>query len=195
MPEVPEIGVEKLREVVAEEVEREEEQSTHLLRKVAMTTALFAGLAAIVSLQSGSAVNEALVLKAEATRTQAQASDEWAYYQAKGLKAAIARSAQTSWSAAGKDPPPNFAQEETKSLQDQQESQLRARALEQKRDDQSVEADRLLARDRLLSEAVALLQVCIVLGAVAALAKQKLAWFGSIVMGVLGIVFFIRAYL
>jgi len=45
-----------------------------------------AALAAIASLKAAATVNEALVLKTDPTNFQTQASDQWAYYQAKGIK-------------------------------------------------------------------------------------------------------------
>ncbi len=70
-----------------------EPPSGSLLRSIALTTALLAALGAIASMQAGATVNEALVLKTEAARLQAEASDQWAYYQAKGIKAnVVARS-------------------------------------------------------------------------------------------------------
>jgi hypothetical protein len=68
-----------------------------------------AALAAIASLYAGATVNEALVLKTEATRLQAEASDQWAYYQAKGIKAAVAEASGTAWAAIGKPVPAQFA--------------------------------------------------------------------------------------
>ncbi|PYQ21275.1 MAG: hypothetical protein DMF79_08555, partial [Acidobacteria bacterium] len=87
MPEEPEVDTEKLREAIHEEVERE--GGGRFLRQIALTTAILAALASVASLRAGATVNEALVLKTEATRLQAEASDQWAYYQAKGVKAAI----------------------------------------------------------------------------------------------------------
>jgi hypothetical protein len=40
-------------------------------------------------------VNEALVLKTEAGRLQAEASDQWTYYQAKGVKASVQEASRT----------------------------------------------------------------------------------------------------
>jgi len=60
-------------------------------------------------LEAGATVNEALVLKTESTRLQSQASDQWAYYQAKGIKADVVQSSATSWTAAGKTPPADIA--------------------------------------------------------------------------------------
>jgi len=60
-----------------------------MLRAIALTTALFAALAAVSALRASGTVNEALVLKTDATRLQAEASDQWAAYQAKGIKSAV----------------------------------------------------------------------------------------------------------
>src|ERR1700676_1284321 len=49
---------------------------------VALSTAILAVLAAISGLYSGKHANEAMM-------SQIEASDQWAYYQAKGIKAAI----------------------------------------------------------------------------------------------------------
>ena len=192
MSESPEIDTDDLREIIAEEVERE---SGGFLRKIALTTALFAALAAITSLEAGSTVNEALVLKTEATRLQAQASDEWAYYQAKGIKAAIARSAQGPWIVSGKLPPMKLVEEEARYTREQRTIETHAHKLEHDRDTQSVEADHLLHRHHGFAQSVALLQVAIALGAVAALTKKDLVWWGSLGLGVIGSTLFAIALL
>src|SRR5215467_8030415 len=109
MPEGPEIETEKLHEAIHEEVEHE---GGAFLKRIALTTALIAALAAVAALQAGSTVNEALVLKTEATRLQAEASDQWAYYQAQGIKGELQAASRVPWEAAGKPVPPVFTQEE-----------------------------------------------------------------------------------
>jgi type II secretory pathway pseudopilin PulG len=89
-------------ETIDEEIEKE---GSSLLRTVALTTAILAALAAIASLKAGGTVNEALALKTEATRLQAEASDQWAYYQAKGLKATVTEVSRNTWIALDKTPP------------------------------------------------------------------------------------------
>ena len=81
MPEGPEIETDKLHGAILEEMEKE---GGGFLKRIALTTAVLAAFAAVAALQAGATVNEALVLKTDATRLQAQASDHWAYYQAKG---------------------------------------------------------------------------------------------------------------
>ena len=102
MPEEIEIDTDKLHEEIHEELERE---GGSLLKMVALTTALFAALAAVAALRAGGTVNEALVMKTEATRLQAEASDQWAAYQAKGIKSAIQQASESAWIALGKQPP------------------------------------------------------------------------------------------
>src|SRR5213082_867678 len=102
MPETPEVETDRLREAVHEELERE---GGAFLRRIALTTAVLAAVAAIAALKAGSTANEALVLKTEAARLQAEASDQWAYYQAKGIKLAVAEAGRSAYAAISKEPP------------------------------------------------------------------------------------------
>src|SRR5437667_8267761 len=104
MPEEPELDTDRLQENI------QEPPPGALLRNIALTTAVLAALGAIAALRAGDTVNEALVLKTEAGRLQAEASDQWAYYQAKGIKAIVEEASRTAWVAAGKAPPPNVEQ-------------------------------------------------------------------------------------
>jgi hypothetical protein len=184
MPEGPEVETEKLHEAIHEELEREE---SGFLRTIALSTALLAALAAIASLRAGATVNEALVLKTEATRLQAEASDQWAYYQAKGLKAAVQEAIGASWQAAGKDVPATSVEKATRYGEEQKEIETKAREKEKARDEASAEADHLLHQHHRFANAVALFQVSIALGAVAALTRYRLVWLGSLVVGAGGI--------
>ena len=108
MPEGPELETEKLHEAIHEEMEKE---GGGFLRAIALTTGVLAAFAAVAALEAGSTVNEALVLKTEATRLQALASDQWAFYQAKGVKAAVQAASRSAWEALGKEPPARFSEE------------------------------------------------------------------------------------
>jgi hypothetical protein len=180
MAEGPEVETDKLHETIDEEAEKE---GGSFLRRIALTTAIFAALAAIAALRGGATVNEALLLKTEATRLQVEASDQWTYYQAKGIKAATAEAARTSWLAIAKDPPADYAEKAKRYAEEQAEIQKKARELEKERDDKSSEADRLLHHHHQYANAVALFQVSIALGAVAALTKNRAVWFGSLLLG------------
>jgi Domain of unknown function (DUF4337) len=193
MPEEPEVDTDKLREAIDDEIEQEGKGGVRLVRWIALTTAILAALAAIASLEAGATVNEALVLKTESTRLQSQASDQWAYYQAKGIKADVVQASAASWTAAGKSPPANIAGETSRYSAQQDTIRGKAKELESERDAKSHEADELLERHHHYAGAVALFQVAIALGAIAALTRIRAVWIGSLVVGGAGVVLAILA--
>jgi Domain of unknown function (DUF4337) len=177
VPEEPEVDTERVQETI------HEPPSAALLRKIALTTAMLAALGAVASLRAGDTVNEAIVLKTEAGRLQAEASDQWAYYQAKGIKADVERASRTAWLAAGKTPPAEFDVAIEHHAAEQKEIEHAAREKERERDDKSQKADQLIEHHRRFAASVALAQVSIALGAVAALTRNRLVWFGSMALG------------
>jgi aminopeptidase N len=191
MPEAPEVETERLHEAIHEELERE---GGNLVRQVALTTAILAAIAAIASLLAGSTVNEALVLKNEATTLQAQASDQWAYYQAKGIKASVQDATIAAWTAAGKAAPADALKTKARYAEEQQEIARKAKELEHERDAKSAEADHLLHRHHAFAAAVALFQVAIALGAVAALTRIRVVWLLSLLVGIGGAISFAWPY-
>jgi hypothetical protein len=191
MPEGPEVDTDKLHETISETFER---KGGNFLKRIAVTTAVLAAFAAVAALQAGATVNEALLLKTEATRAQAEASDQWAFYQAKGIKAAVDEASKQAWLAANRMPPGEFTTLATRYAHEQEDIQKIAKEKEAERDEKSHEADRLLARHHGFANAVALFQVAIALGALAALTGARLMWWGSIVAGATGIVFFVQQF-
>jgi hypothetical protein len=187
MPEEPEVETERLHEAIKEELEHEDRR---FLRVIALTTALFAALAAIASLRAGATVNDALVLKTEAARLQSEASDQWAFYQAKGIKAAVQEASRTSWLSIGKEPPAEYGDKQKRYAEEQVEIQNKAKELEKQRDEKSAEADQLLHRHHGFADSVAIIQVAIALGAVAALGRNKFVWLVSLLAGVSGAALF-----
>jgi hypothetical protein len=187
MPEEIEIDTDKLRETIDDEIER---TGSKMLRWVSLSTAILAAVAAVASLKAGDTVNEALALKSDATRIQALASDQWAYYQAKGIKGAVARGSAVTWKAAGKPVPPDLDSTAKRYDNEQKEITTKAKELEAERDAKEHEASELLEKHHRFAAAVAFFQVAIALGAVAALTRVKLVWFGSLALGAAGLLFF-----
>jgi replicative superfamily II helicase len=183
MPEEIEINTEKLHESIREELEKD---GGAFLRKIALSTALLAVLAAVAALRAGATVNHALLLRADATQLQSKASDQWAYYQAKGLKAAVQESTRATWLAAGKEPPAAIAEKVERYEKEQEAIREKAAEMEKERDAKVKESDHLLHGHHGFANAVALFQVAIALGAVAALTRSRVVWAGSIVVGMGG---------
>ena len=183
MPEEIEVDTDKLREAIDEEIEK---KSASLLRSIALTTAFFAALAALGSLLAGGTINEALALKTEATQKQAQASDQWAYYQAKGIKAAILEAQKGLLVADGKPASPDLDKTLQRYADEQKAASVQAQELEKARARQDDEANELIHHHHLYAYAVAMLQVSIALGAVAALTRKRFVWWGSSALGLMG---------
>jgi NAD-specific glutamate dehydrogenase len=192
MPESPEIETESLHESIREELEKE---GGGFLRKIALSTALLAVLAAVASLRAGATVNHALLLRTDATQLQSQASDQWAYYQAKGVKAAVQDSIRASWLAAGKEPPAQVAEKIERYEKEQEAIKEKAVELEKERDAKVKESDHLLHGHHGYANAVAMFQVAIALGAIAALTRSRAVWVGSLVVGLGGLTLLLRAVL
>ena len=187
MPEEPEVETENLHEAIKDELER---SGGSFLKQISLTTAILAILAALASLQAGDTVNTALVLKTDATRLQSLASDQWSYYQAKGIKAAVQEASLSSWLAVDKEPPAHFTEKMNRYGEEQKEIQDKAREKERERDEKLKESDHFLHRHHGFANAVVLFQISIALGAVAALTRSRLVWFGSLLTGGGGIIFF-----
>ena len=187
MPDELEIDTDRLRETIDDEIEK---AGGSMLRWISLTTALLAALAAVASLEAGSTVNEALVLKTEATQLQAEASDQWAFYQAKGVKGAVAEASANSWRAAGKPVPEKVVVAQAHYASDQDSIRKVAESREHARDQKNHEADALLERHHHFAYAVAFFQIAIALGAVAALTRVRLVWIASLMLGGVGIVLF-----
>jgi hypothetical protein len=118
---------------------------------------------------------------------QSQASDQWAYYQAKGVKGAVQEAVRASWLAAGKEPP--AAAEERLARYEKEQEIIREKALEleKERAAKVTESEHLLHGHHRFANAVALFQVAIALGAVAALTRSRVVWAGSMVVGLGGL--------
>jgi hypothetical protein len=188
MPEGPEIDTDSVRESIHK---HEESAGSPLIRSIALSTALLAALGAVAALRAGDTVNRALVLKTEAGRLQAEASDQWAFYQAKGIKGHMEETSRAVWLAAGKMPPPELEASIKRYSVEQKDLEKAAREKEHQRDELSRQADELLERHHHFADSVAFIQVAIALGAVAALTQARLVWFGSLAIGLVGTALFL----
>ena len=88
-----EVPTEHLHEALHESAHHSE--GTWIL-KVALTAALLAVFAAITALFAGHHANEAMI-------AQIKSSDQWAYYQAKGIKLAVLESKMEMLASLGKE--------------------------------------------------------------------------------------------
>ena len=142
---------------------------------VALSSAIFAALAAVASLQAGHHVNEALI-------SQLQASDLWAYYQAKGIKAGVLENKIDLLNALGKTATAADQEKARQYKDDQEKIQQQARDLEKERAEH-------LQHHVTLATAVTMFQVSIAVAAISVLTGRRMFWWVSLIFGVVGIFF------
>lgn len=144
---------------------------------VALSTAILAVLAAIAGLLSGSHANEAMM-------AQIESSDQWAFYQAKGIKAAVLDAKVT---LTGTPSEQDHAKAE-KYTEEQAEIQKEARVKEH-------EAKANFHQHEVFARAVTMFQIAIAVAAISALTKRRKYWVLSMVLGLAGTVFLVLGLL
>jgi fatty acid desaturase len=201
MPE-EELETQDLKERLEEAEEKLEEERREIARErspswtlsLSLSTAIIAVFAAIASLQSGAHANAAILSKNEAVLSQARASDQWAYYQAKGIKQAIYASQADGLSESRPDEAKKMRVEAEHYKAEQAEVEKQARELEAAVREAGKAADESLERHHQFAISVTVFQVAIALAAIAALTRRKPLWFVSLAVGVAGLVFFVRGF-
>jgi hypothetical protein len=146
---------------------------------VALSSALLAGFAAVCSLLAGHHANEAMV-------DQIQSSDKWAYYQAKGIKAAVLGSKMELLEAEGRPISAKDVQKLAEYKKDQDD--IAADANERQHS-----AEEHLRRHVIFARGVTLFQIAI--GAISALTNRRGFWFVSLAFGLGGIAFLAPGWL
>ena len=138
------------------------------MNSAAITSALLAVVAAVSALFAGHYSNEAMI-------EQIQSSDQWAYYQAKGIKLALAEFRNET------SPSPALEQKIEKYKEDQKEIQAKA-------EEKQTESREHLHKHERLAASVTFFQVAIGLTAIAVLSRKKKFLFVAAVLGLGGAV-------
>lgn len=184
---------------VESKVEPAEGQPHWLIPAIAITTAVLAMLAAYASYAGGRAVHDSLASLTEAAVLQSQASDQWAFYQAEGIKRHVFEvqrdTLRLGGTAGGTALAVRYGREATRYAAAQRKISKDAQALEQRRDDARRIAERYDSLHERLGSAVAFFQVGIVLCSVAAIIRRTPLWYGGIVAGAAGAVLLLQAVL
>jgi hypothetical protein len=170
--EEPEVPMEQVHEHIEHHAEMSQEKWVSC---VALSTAVLAALAAVTALLAGDHANEAMV-------HQIQASDQWAYYQAKGIKSAILETRRELLKAAAQPVDPIL------------EAKLNEYAAEQKVIEEDATHKQTAAEAHLhhhviLARGVTMFQIAIAVAAISILTKRRLFWGISLIFGALGLVF------
>ena len=169
-----------------------EKEGSGLTQKIALMTAILATLGALISYQSGSAQNEAMFLKNQSILKQAEASDQWAFYQAKSMKSHL----DDETAALANDPEvkARFLADKVKEEAEKTEIQVEAKKLQAESRKLGEESEAKLRPHERLALALTFLQIAIALAAITVLTKRRWLLWGSVGSAAVGIVAAVSAF-
>src|SRR6266699_4594555 len=138
---------------------------------VALSTAMLAVFAAITGLLSGKHANEAMM-------NQIEASDQWSYYQAKSIKAALLDAKMSLATVTDEKDRAKVARYE------EEQTEIKSEAERKQADAKSN-----FHRHEVYARGVTMFQIAIAVAAISALTKKRRFWLVSLLFGVAGCVF------
>ncbi len=161
---------------VAHEVHEQHEKNAHesrWLNQVAVSTGVYAGLAALGAMQGNFLAEEGVV-------AQIKAADQWTLYQATSTKSHIRDSAQAILESLGKPIPQSLARKTNQIDGRKQSISVEAQKFQ-------TEAENNFQAHQYFVYSVAALQVAISLAAVASLMKRRTLWYLSLGVATVGV--------
>jgi len=171
-----------------------EEKKEPWLSYLALTTVIFAVCATLSTLKGGG-------FSTRAVMSQSQASDQWAYYQAKSIKGYVYELQKEKFELdlkANKGLSRTLAADYEKRIgaykekieryeREKEEVKKKAEDLEKRRDDSQLHSGAF-------GLAAMFLQIAILLSSIAALMKKKLFWFIGMGAGCFGLLYFFNGF-
>jgi hypothetical protein len=153
------------------QIEHEAAHGPGLSQQIAIFTAILATLGAIVSYLGGHTQNEALYYKNDAVLNRSLAADQWAYYQAKGIKQNMA---EVQAENAG-DPAraADFKAKAQKYAEEKEDIKKQAEAFDKKAEEANTHAEHALHPHEKLALAMTLIQIAISAASITALTRKK----------------------
>jgi hypothetical protein len=140
-------------------------------QQVAIFSAVLATVGAVVSFLGGHTQNEALIFKNHAVLKKAEASDQWAFYQAKSMKQNIAELAAITTSDPKKV---EFYQAEAKRYNaEKKDIEVKARALDKESEQFNERSEHALHPHERLAISMTLLQIAIALASITVLTQKR----------------------
>jgi hypothetical protein len=154
-----------------------EAQGDTLAQRIALMTAIIATIAAFISYQSGSAQNEAMFLKNESILKQAEASDQWSFFQAKSIKAQLA--ADFAVVVTNPEDKSRFAAEHERADKERADIRTEAVKLQSESRELGKKSEARLRPHERLSLSLTFLQIAIALAAITVLTRKRWLLWGA----------------
>jgi hypothetical protein len=151
-------------------VEHEAQHGPGLAQYVAIFTAVLSTLGAIVSYQGGATQNEAMLFKNEAVLKKAQASDQWAFYQAKSSKGHLMELAAD---LAPPDKKATYKAMVDKYTEEKKAIKIQAEALDKASELANQRSEEAMHPHHRLAQSMTLVQIAISLASITALTRVR----------------------
>ena len=171
-----------------------EEKKESWLNYLALTTVILAVCATLSTFKGGGYSTRAVM-------SQSQASDEWAFFQAKSIKLYLNQMQMESLSLRLSDSPKSkesannyqekiadYKKKIEKYEQEKAGIQEKAKKLEGARDESQ-------KHSQAFGMAIIFLQIAILLSSIAGLLKKKMVWYVGMATGVIGLFYFVDGFL
>ncbi|WP_426111902.1 DUF4337 domain-containing protein [Massilia sp. PWRC2] len=159
--------------------------SDGLAQRISLMTAVLATIAALLSYASGSAQNEAMFLKNQSILKQAEASDQWAYYQAKSMKEHLDDAVGAL--AVDADTRRHFLEDRAKQASDKALVQHEAQRLQEESRSLGRQSEAKLRPHEHLAMALTFLQIAIALAAITVLTRRRWLWWSALLSASVGL--------
>ena len=172
-----------------------EEKKETWLNYLALTTVIFAVCATLSTFKGGG-------FSTRSVMSQSLASDQWAFFQAKSIKSYIYQMQKETLELKLLDLPKSTSQETVNAYkekiadykkkiekydQEKVDIQEKAKQLESVRDESQ-------KHSQAFGMAVIFLQIAILLSSISGLLKKKMVWYGGILTGLVGLVYFVNGF-
>lgn len=163
-----------------------------MTNQIAMFTAIIATVGAIFGYMGGATQANAGLFKNNAAISKTEASNQWNFYQAKSTKQALAELAMELAPADKRD---GFKAKVDRYDKEKGEIKLAAEVLEARAKDWDQRSDEQMHQHHRWAQATTALQVAIALAAIALLSRKKWLEYGMFVVGGLGTIVGLLAFL
>jgi hypothetical protein len=176
--EDPEVPLEHLHEEIDHHAKATNES---WIMGVALSSAILASFAAVMSMSAGHYSTEAMV-------SQIESANQWSYFQSKSIKESQLKSKTELLEALSKPVGEGDKDKAAEYRKDKEQIQRKAEEL-------GTDAKRFMAKHHVLARSVTMFQIAIAVGAISVLTKRRAFWFVSLAFGAIGLVFAVQSLL
>lgn len=167
----------------AEHAEHAAHEADPFIGRVSITIAILAVLAATAGSLETVEAGGAITSSSEAVLKQDQATDDWGFYEAKSIKKNLYAIAADQGGAKAED----YKKTSEKNAKEEEGIQEKAKDAEKERDALLAVSRRHENRHHWLTASATLLEVAIAICTVAIITRRRWFWYGSILLGAVGL--------